>query len=122
MKRDFKDALRKNGEYVTIKYYTRRPGVVNENWQQSEGVVWQYSEVLSLKDVVSQLTFGDSNVANVQFGKTNFAFSYENYDFHGNSKKYFSIIDQNGQVYPIDKIVPMVRIKNGYMAWMAIAK
>ena len=122
MKRDFKDALRKNGEYVTIKYYTRRPGVTNENWQQAEGVVWQYNEVLSLKETVSELTFGDSNVANIMFSKTIFRFPYEDCDFHGSGKRYFFIIDQNGQTYPIDKIVPKVKIKQGYLCWEAWQK
>jgi hypothetical protein len=122
MKRDFDRALRQDGELITIKYYIKKPTVTSDNWAQSDGVVWQYSDVLALKDTVSELTFGDANVANVMFSKTIFRFGYEGYDFHGNVKRHFQIIDANGQVYPIDKIVPKVRINQGFLCWEAWQK
>lgn len=122
MARDFRKALQQDGELVTIQYKLRKPGIVADQWSESDGIQWQYNEVLCLKEIVSQLTFADSNVANVQFGKTNFYFAYEGYDFHGSVKRYIKIIDSNGQKYEIDKIVPMVKINQGYMAWMAIQK
>lgn len=122
MVRDFKRSLQKDGELITIKYYMRKPGLFVDNWQQSDGVVWQYSNIKCLKEIVSQLTFGDGGVANVIFGKVNFFCDYNDCDFNDNNKRYINIVDERGLIYPIDKVVPMVRIGASYMAYMFIQK
>ena len=121
-KRDFLRALQKDGTYITIKYYIKRSDITNSNWVKTEGVVWQINDVLCLKEVVSELTFADVNVGNIQFNKNNFRFQYEGYDFHDKNKKYFQIIDENNDVYEIDKIVPTRKIGVTYLAWTAIQK
>ncbi len=112
----------RDSELVTIKYLIKRPEVTNENWQKTEGVVWQYNNVRCLKEVISELAFADSNIANTLYGKSNFRFDYLGYDFHNNVKRFITIIDSMGQLYDIEKIVPQVRIGNRWQNWCAIQK
>jgi hypothetical protein len=116
-------------ELITIIYHTKRPDVTNSNWGKTEGVPWQYNNVKCLKEIISEVKFGDNATANVQFGKTNFRFPYIDhdssgneiiYDFHDKNKRYFTIIDSNGQSYEIDKIVPVGKVGNRYIAWLAV--
>jgi hypothetical protein len=109
-------------ELITIKYYMRRPGVTTDKWEKTDGVVWQYNEVPALKETISELVLSDNPTVNTGYGKTNFRFPYIGYDFHGNTKKYFEIIDLMGRSYPIDLIFPQVRIGNRWLNWCGMQK
>lgn len=121
-KRDFQKQLQNDGEYITIKYYLKRSGILNEVWSKTDAVQWQYDNVLCLREVISELTFADTGVVPVQLNKINFRFKYNGYDFHDKNKKFFQIIDGNGQTYEIDKIVPTRKMGVTYLAWIAIQK
>lgn len=121
-KREFELRLHTDGELVSIRYYMKRPGVTTENWSQPEGIVWQIDNILALHKIITPLTFSDGTVASTIISKGDWFVKFEGLDFFGNSKRYFSIVDSNNQVYSIDKVVPFGKCGQGYISWKFIAK
>ena len=120
--REFHRSLNTDGQLVSIRYLMRKPNDVSENWTEANGIMWQIDGILALRKVITPLTFSDGSAVSAIISKGDWFVPYNELDFYGNYKKYFKIIDQSGQIYPIDKVVPFVEYGNGYLSWKFIAK
>lgn len=118
MVRNFEEALRDDGENITIKYYTKKAGVTNENWSMSEGTLGQYTNTASLRKIITGLKFNDNNVANAILNKNNWFVRYSDCDFSNRTKRFITIVDGNGYIYSIDKVIPIQKIGDSYLCWM----
>ena len=120
--REFHRSLYADGELISIRYYMQRPNDTNTNWTQANGVMWQIDGILALHKIITPLTFSDGSVASTIISKGDWFVPYQGLDFYGDFKRYFKIIDRNGQIYEIDKVIPFGKYGNGYISWKFIAK
>jgi hypothetical protein len=107
---------------VTIKYDTAKPNETNSDW--TTGITYCYNDVPCLTQVIGDVYFNDTSIANVITGKSNFFIYYKNYDFNYQIKRNIRIYDPiTNRETKIDKAVPIVPLGNGdFLAWMLIQK
>lgn len=123
MQRDFQRQLRgRFASIITIKYDTKKLGELNSQW--TTGITHSYNNVPCLTQVIGDVYFNDSGMANANTGKSNWFLSFEDYDFNYEIKRNIRIYNSiTGREFSIDKAVPMVPLGNGkFLCWMLIQK
>jgi hypothetical protein len=107
-------------EKITIKYQIKKATETNQKW--TIGEPGQYENVPCLDETISNAGFVDTQTASTIIGKNNYYIPYVGYEFFNDEKRSISVIDAQGLTHPIDKVLPLVPVINGYLCWILIQK